>query len=163
MTAAVISDEVERRSLIPRDMTRLVHKGKMISEKKTMRESNIEATATIEMSLRLLGGMEVNEQMDTHETDEDREKKRKLDEGKEGKMRKPNDDMAHLKRDIMEALRRSDEKMDSFSRKTDERMDDFSRKADELLERFMLVTSTVGSQIQGINSSIVKMQETNEK
>ena len=42
-------------------------------------------------------------------------------------------------------------------------MNDFSRKADELLERFKLVTSTVGSQIQGINSSIVKMQETNEK
>ena len=41
-------------------------------------------------------------------------KKRKLDEGKEGKMTKPNDDMAHLKRDIMEALRRSDEKMDSY-------------------------------------------------
>ena len=121
MTAAVILDEVERRSLIPRDMIRLVHKGKMISEKKSMKENNIEAKETIEMSLRLLGGMEVNEQMDTHETEEDREKKRKLDEGKEGKMTKPNDDMAHLKRDIMEALRRSDEKMDSYSRKTDEK------------------------------------------
>ena len=99
----------------------MVHKGKMISEKKTMKENNIEAKATIEMSLRLLGGMEVNEQMDTHETEEDREKKRKLDEGKEGKMTKPNDDMAHLKRDIMEALKRSDEKMDSYSRKTDEK------------------------------------------
>ena len=31
---------------------------------------------TIEMSLRLLGGMEANEQMDTHETEEDREKKK---------------------------------------------------------------------------------------
>ena len=59
MTADVISDEVERRSLIPRDMIRLVHKGKMISEKKTMKENNIEAKATIDMSLRLLGGMEV--------------------------------------------------------------------------------------------------------
>ena len=68
MTAAVISDEVERRSSIPRDMIRLVHKGKMLSEKKTMKENNIEAEATIEMSLRLLGGMETNEQMDTHET-----------------------------------------------------------------------------------------------
>ena len=71
MTAAVILDEV--------------HKGKMISEKKSMKENNIEAKETIEMSLRLLGGMEVNEQMDTHETEEDREKKRNLDEGKEGK------------------------------------------------------------------------------
>ena len=59
--------------------------------------------------------MEDNEQMDTHETDEDREKKRKLEEGKEGKMTKPN-----------------------------ERMDDFSRKADEMLEKFMLVTIQLG-------------------
>ena len=54
-------------------------------------------------------------------------------------------------------------KMDSYSKKTDEKMDGFSRKADGLLEKFMLVTNTVGSQIQGMNSSIVKMQEMNEK
>ena len=87
-TAAVISDKVERRSLIPRDMTYLVHKGKVMSGKKTIEENNI----ALEMSLRLLGGMEMNEQMATHETDEDREKKWKLEEGKEGKMTKPNDD-----------------------------------------------------------------------
>ena len=75
MTAAVKSDEVERRSSIPRDMIYLVHKGKMMSEKKTIKENNIEAEATIEMSLRLLGGMDKNEQMNTHETEEDREKK----------------------------------------------------------------------------------------
>ena len=109
-TAAVILDEVERRSSITRDMIRLVYKGKMLSEKKTMKEHNIEAEATIEMSLRLLGGMEVNEQMDTHEREEDKEKKRKLEEGKEGKAMKSNDDMIYLKRDIMEALKRSDEK-----------------------------------------------------
>ena len=34
MTAAVISDEVGRRSSIPRDMTHMVHKGKVMSEKK---------------------------------------------------------------------------------------------------------------------------------
>ena len=76
MTAAAILEEVERRSMIPRDMIRLVHKGKMISEKKSMKENNIEAKETIEMSLRLLGGMEVNDQMDTHETEEDRERKK---------------------------------------------------------------------------------------
>ena len=86
-----------------------------------MKENNIKANETIEMSLRLLGGMDVSEQMDTHETEEDRENKRKLDEGKEGKMAKRNEDMAHLKRDIMEALKKSDEKMDSYSRKTDEK------------------------------------------
>ena len=48
-TAAVLLDEVERRSSIPRDMTYLVHKGKMLSEKETMKEH-------------------MNEQMDIHET-----------------------------------------------------------------------------------------------
>ena len=105
-TAAVILDEVERRSSIPRDMTYLVHKGKVMSEKKTIKEHNIEAEATIVMSLKLLGGMEMKEQMDTHETDEEREKKRKVEEGKEGKMTKPNDEMICLKRDIMEALKK---------------------------------------------------------
>ena len=36
-------------------------------------------------------------------------------------MTKPNEDMAHLKRDIMEALKKSDEKMECYSRKTDEK------------------------------------------
>ena len=75
MTSAVILEEVERRTLVPRDMIRLVHKGKMISGKKSMKENNIEAKETIETSLRLLGGMEVNEQMDSLKTEEDREKK----------------------------------------------------------------------------------------
>ena len=175
MTAAVISDEVERRSSIPWDMTHLVHKGKVMNEKKTIKENNMEAEATIEMSLRLLGGMEKNGQMDTPETEEEREKKRKLEEGKEGKMTKPNDDTAYLRRDILEATQerlmkkwkatqgRLTKKIENYSKKTDDRMDDFSRKADEMLEKPMPVTNTVGSQIQGMNSSIVKMQEMNEK
>ena len=59
--------------------------------------------------------------------------------------------------------RKTDGKIESYSKKTNERMNDFSRKADELMERFMLVTNTLGNQIQGMNSSIAKMQETNEK
>ena len=42
-------------------------------------------------------------------------------------------------------------------------MDDFSREADKMLEKFMHVKSTVGSRIQGMNSSIVKMKEMSEK
>ena len=74
-------------------------------------------------------------------------------------MTKPNDDTAYLRRDILEALKRSDEKMESYSRKTDEKMENFSRKADDMLEKFLQVTSTVGNQIQGMKSSIVKMKE----
>ena len=89
--------------------------------------------------------------------------KRKLDEGKEEKATKPSDDIAHLRKDIMEALKKSDEKMECYSRKNEEKMLDFSKKADDLLERFMLITNSVGTQIQGMNSSIVKLNETNEK
>ena len=118
MKAAVILDEVEKRTAIPRYMTRLTHKGKDINEKKSMKDNNIDTNETIEMSMRLLGGMEVNEQMDTHETEEDREKKRNLDEGKEVKATKPSEDMAHLRKDIMEALKKLTKKWNA----TPERM-----------------------------------------
>ena len=73
--------------MIPRDMTRLVHKGKAINGKKSMKENNIKANETIEMSLRLLGGMEANEHMDTHGTEEDRKKKEAGRRKKRGKRR----------------------------------------------------------------------------
>ena len=63
----------------------------------------------------------------------------------------------------MEALKKSDEKMECYSRKTEEKMNDFSKKADDLLEKFMIIRYTVGTQIQGMNSSIVKLHETYEK
>ena len=53
--------------------------------------------------------------------------------------------------------------MEGYSKNTDERMDDFSRKVDEMLEKFMMETNTVGNQIQGMKTSIVSMQEMNEK
>ena len=63
----------------------------------------------------------------------------------------------------MEALKKTDEKMECYSRKNEEKMIDFSKKADDLMERFMFMTNSVGTQIQGMNSSIVKLHETNEK
>ena len=74
--AATVSDEVEIRSLIPRGMTYIVHHGKVMNENKTIEENNIGTETTIEISLRLLGGMEKSELMDTLESEEeDREKK----------------------------------------------------------------------------------------
>ena len=55
---------------------------------------------------------------------------------KKEKRRKPNDDMIYLKRDIMQALKRSDEKMESYSRKIDEKMECYSRKTDEKTESY---------------------------
>ena len=43
------------------------------------------------------------------------------------------------------------------------KMENFSRKADEMMEKFLQITSTVGNQIQGVNSSIVKMKEGDDR
>ena len=109
--AATIAETVERRAAIPRDMMYLVNQGKVLNENKTIEEKNIGNDSTVVMSLRLLGGMEKNEQMDTQETEEDREKTRKFEERKEGKVLKPSGDAVYMRRDIMEAFTRSDEKM----------------------------------------------------
>ena len=47
-------------------------------KKRTVEENNIGTETTIEMSLRLLGGTEKSESMDTLESEEDRDNKRKL-------------------------------------------------------------------------------------
>ena len=56
-------------------MTYLVHHGIVLNEKRTVEENNIGTETTIEMSLRLLGGMDKSESMDTLESEEDRDKK----------------------------------------------------------------------------------------
>ena len=48
----------------------------MLNDKKTIEESNIESGATIEMSLRIMGGMEKEELMETSETEEERQKRK---------------------------------------------------------------------------------------
>ena len=56
--ADTVSEKIEMRTAIPRGATYLTHQGKVLNDKKTTEESNIEAETTIEMSLRLQGGME---------------------------------------------------------------------------------------------------------
>ena len=46
---------------------------------------------------------------------------------KKGKAMKSNDDMICMKRDIMKALKRSDEKMESYSSKTYEKIESYSK------------------------------------
>ena len=109
-TAAVILDEVERRSS-QRHLNRCFCFDVVFLHRFLFTQHFPFVHQTYHVTRdRLLGGMEMNEQMNIHETEEDREKKRKLDEGKEGKAMKSNDDMICMKRDIMEALKRSDEK-----------------------------------------------------
>ena len=93
-----ILDEVERRSAIPRSMTYLVHHGKVLNEKRTTEENNIGTETTIDMSLRLLGGMEKSELMDTLESEEDREKKRSWRKRVKVKLTRPSEDAMFLEK-----------------------------------------------------------------
>ena len=122
-----ILDEVERRSAIPRSMTFLVHHGKVLNEERTIQENNIGTETTIDMSLRLLGGMEKSELMDTLESEEDREKRRKLEETCEGKQTRPSEDAMFLRKEVVDALKRSDEKMESYRWKVSTKNLRFSR------------------------------------
>ena len=73
-----ILDEVGRRSAIPRSMIYLAHHGKVLNEKRTKEENNIGTETLIEMSLRLLGGTDKSESMDSLGSEEDRDKKQEV-------------------------------------------------------------------------------------
>ena len=68
-------------------------------------------------------------------------------------MTRPSEDAMFLRTEIINALKRSDEKMESYSRKTDEKMEKFLQQ----------ISDTVGAQLHGMNSAIVNMKEDESK
>ena len=58
-----------------------------------------------------------------------------------------------LRKEMIDALKRSDEKMESYSRKADEKMDKFIQQ----------ISDTVGAQLHGMNSAIVKMKKEDDR
>ena len=117
--ATRIMEMVERKTLIPRDQLYLVNQGKVLKDKKTTEESNIEAGATTEMFLRIMGGMNTEEVMVKPETEEDN--KRKLHELSESKSSRLSDDAEHLRREIINGIkkiRRKDGKLLEKNRRT---------------------------------------------
>ena len=111
-----------------------MHHEKVLNEKRTTEENNNGTETTIDMSLRLLGGMEKSELMDTLESEEDREKKRKLVETCEGKLTRPSEDAMFLRKEIIDALKRSDEKWKVTQGKTTKRWKSFHNKSQIQLE-----------------------------
>ena len=69
------------------------------------------------------------------------------------KTTRPSEDAMFLRKEIIDALKRSDEKMESYSRKTDETMEKFLQQ----------ISDTVGAQLPGMNSAIVKMKEEDDR
>ena len=133
--AASTSDEVERRSSIPRGLTYLVHQGKVKTE----------------MSLRLLGGMDESDMKDTSETEEEREK-RKLEETGKSKSKRTSEESIFLQKETIDALRKSEEKMEIHSKNPRE---DGHISADN--HGFSRNTAP------WMNSTIVKMKEEDDR
>ena len=155
-----IMEILERKTSIPRDQLYLVNQGKVLIEKKTIEESNIEAGATIEMSLRIKGGMEKEELMETSETEEEIIRKWKLIELSESKPSRLSEDVLYLRKEISNANKRSDEKVENFSKRTEEHMESCSNRTDEKMDKFLQsITNSVGLQILGTNSTIDKLRE----
>ena len=107
--------------------------------------------------------------MDTLESEAEREKERKLEELCEGESTSPSEDAVFLRKEIIDALQRSDEIMESYSKKTDEKMDKFDengnllKKTGEKMDKFLqTITASVGTQLQGMNTTIAKMKEEGE-
>ena len=63
-----------------------------------------------------------------------------------GPSRRPSDDAVFLREEIISAIKRSDVKMESYSKRTDEKMDKFLQS----------ITNSVGIQLREMNSTIEK-------
>ena len=105
----------------------------MLNDKKTIEENIIGAEATIEMSQRLLGGTEENVSMGSHESLESEDERTIADEKKrklEGKSTRPSEDAMYLRREIIDAIKRTNEKIGPTRKKADEKVENMSNNGE---------------------------------
>ena len=100
------------------------------------------------MSLIMISGLEKEELMETTATEEDLKKKKRM-EMCESKPTRPSDDAMFLRKGIINAIHRSDEKWKVTQRKQMKKM------ANCLLAD----TNSVGTQLRGMNSTIENLKE----
>ena len=125
-------------------MTYLVHEGKVMNEKKTIEEKQHWSRDCWEEWTKA--------RCKTHRKQK-KEKTRKLEETSKGKSTRTSEESIFLQREIIHAIRKSEEKIEIYSRKTDKKMDKF----------LQTITGSVGTQLHGMNSTIVKMQEEDDR
>ena len=138
-----IKDEIERKTKIPKALQHFSNQGKTQSERKAIQENNIMNEATLEMTLGLQGGMKEDE-MTSAGSAEDRNMRRKHSEIGEIQL---SDDTVHNKREICNASRRSEEKVESpvqtFRVNTMQNMEEVMKQTNET------ILQSVGLQPQG--------------
>ena len=91
--------------------------------------------------------------MDTLESEEQREKKRKLEERCEGKSTRPSEDAVFLRREIVDALKRCRMKEWKVTRR---------KQMKRWIKFLQTITDSVATQLQGMNTTIAKMKEEGE-
>ena len=72
--------------------------------------------------------MEKTEMMDSFESEEEREKRGSWKKWVKTKSTRPSDDAMFVRREIIDAIKRSDEKMETYSKKADENKEIFDEK-----------------------------------
>ena len=78
----------------------------------------------------------------------------------EGKLTSPSEDAMFLRKEIIDALKRSDEKLKVSQGKPTRGWKITQRKTDEKMDRFLqAITESVGTQLHGMKTTIMKMKE----
>ena len=72
-----IKDEIERKTKIPKALQHLSNQGKILNERKSIQENNIVKETTLEMTLKLQGGMKEDDTMNAAGSIEERNLRRK--------------------------------------------------------------------------------------
>ena len=119
----------------------------MLNDKKTIKENQHRRKSyDVEMSLRMLGGTEENVSMGSLESLESGEDSRADERTRKlgGKTTRPSEDAMYLRKEIVDAIRRTSEKIETHSQKVDEKMEtydeqmeSFSKKTDENMDTFL--------------------------
>ena len=142
-------DKVERKTLIPRDFLYLV----MLTDKRTIKESNIAEGSTIEMSLRKKGGMEKDESMGREHVDASQRRHGVHQKGNNQRLEK----IGRKYGDLCEKIGRKYGKINAIITKNT--MERFEAMMNQSNGR---VLNSVSLQIRGMNSTIEKMKDEGE-
>ena len=86
--ADTVSEKVEMKTPIPRSLTYL-DQGKVLNDKKTIEENNIWSRSYDRNVFEIVRRNGTNEMMDSIESEDEREKKRELEEMSEGQSTRP--------------------------------------------------------------------------
>ena len=124
-------------------MTYVAHQGKVMNEKNN--EGKRHRNRNYERNVPETAGRTGRKRYEHRK----QVRKRKLEETRKSKSTRTSEECIFLQREIIDAIRKSEEKMEIYSGKTDEKMNKF----------LQTITDSVGTQLHEMNSTIVKRKK----